>query len=61
MPTELHVITPALNYKRQRQLHLQGERRTVDSNVATVAIHRGRTNDAPVAVNDSYNATKTRR
>ena len=52
------TYTPAANYNGPRQLHLQGQRRQADSNVATVSLTVTAVNDAPVAVNNSYSTNE---
>ena len=48
------TYTPDAELLRPRLVHLQGQRRQADSNVATVSLTVNPVNDAPVAVNDGY-------
>ena len=55
----LSGVPPSLSYaggqlQRAGQLHVQGERRPADSNVATVSLTINAVNDAPVATAASY-------
>ena len=47
------TYTPAANFNGAT-LHLQGQRRDAELNIATVALTITPVNDAPVAVNDAY-------
>ena len=56
-----HRPDPDLHAGRQllwhRQLHLQGQRRAADSNIATVSIQVDAVNDAPVAASQTVTTT----
>src|SRR5205814_2554040 len=52
------TYTPALNYNGSDSFTYKANNANADSHVATVAINVAAVNDAPVAVNDSYNATE---
>src|SRR5204863_412426 len=52
------TYTPALNYNGSDSFTYKANDGTADSNVATVTLSVAAVNDAPVAGNDSYNATE---
>ena len=59
--TGAFTYTPNLNANGADSFTFKANDGTVDSNVATVTITVTPVNDAPVAVNDSYTAPRTRR